>query len=249
MAKIKDLLIISGFDPSGGAGTLRDKLLASSLGVFSDTIISTLTVQDALSFDSFYPASLSYFERSIEFLDGYKSLKLGLITDINIAKVLYDKLINTSTWDTIKFKILDPVLKASAGKSFFWNDELLDFMLKFIIPKFTIITPNKKEALYLAKHLSISFNNDEDLVRKLATQFKTSVFMTGGDENQVIDYFYEFNKDEIFVRKADKIFSDNRHGTGCVFSTALACFLLKGFGEIESGLKAAKIVEQELKDN
>lgn len=253
MNEQKDLLIISGFDPSGGAGALRDNLIASSLEMSSDIILSSLTVQNSKNFDSFYRPNLKYFEKSLKYFskNKYLSLKLGLITDIELAKILYDNLINTNAWNNIEYKILDPILKASAGKSLFWNDTFFDFILKKIIPKFDVITPNKQEAILLGQKLKIVWNTDKDLCQKLSQKLNISVIMTGGDEQEVIDYLYDFNKKELFVRKAEKINLAEekkylRHGTGCVFSTALSCFLAKGDSLFVAGQKAGQVVEANL---
>ena len=248
MNKQKDLLIISGFDPSGGAGLLRDKAVAKELKISSDTIISSLTVQNSVKFDSFYSPNLEYFKNSIRFfrINKYKACKVGLITDISLAKILYDEFINTEFWNNISFKILDTVLKASAGKSLFWDNNLTEYMLKYIIPNFTLITPNTNEAKFLAKFLALDYYDIKSLTKKLANALKISVFITGGDEDKIIDYFYEYKNQKLFIREAEKILLKDKHGTGCTFSTALSSFVIQGNSLIKSGKLASKYVENKL---
>jgi hydroxymethylpyrimidine/phosphomethylpyrimidine kinase len=139
--------------------------------------------------------------------------------------------------------VLDPILKSSSGA------ELLDaagtrLLIEKLIPLADVITPNLDEAALLTG-LKVT---DLDEMRVAAARFhqmgSAAVVITGGHLEKAIDLLsFTTNggiEEEVF--KAELQRSNSTHGTGCAFSTAIACHLALDRGLAEATLLAKTFV-------
>lgn len=93
-----------------------------------------------------------------------------------------------------------------------------------------VATPNFSEAKQFG-----SSSNPEDLALEIHRKFGCNVVITGGEIGGK-DVVCENGK--IYFVEADLIHGDF-HGTGCVYSTALACYLAKD--DLENAVRRARI--------
>jgi hydroxymethylpyrimidine/phosphomethylpyrimidine kinase len=123
--------------------------------------------------------------------------------------------------------------------------EALSFMRTTLLPRADVITPNLDEAAVLS---GLRVPTREDMLpaaHALHAMGTRIVIITGGHLNPPLDLL-SFDKRTVWLR-GKHIKTRSTHGTGCAFSTALACSLALGRG-IEPAAQAAKrFVENALK--
>ncbi|HEY1263522.1 MAG TPA: PfkB family carbohydrate kinase, partial [Terriglobales bacterium] len=140
--------------------------------------------------------------------------------------------------------VLDPILKASSGAA------LVDaagakLMVDLLLPVAAVITPNVDEAAALAGLPVLDADQMRAASAKLHTMGARNVVITGGHLEKAIDLLSFTNskggiEQEVF--KAARQRSNSTHGTGCAFSTAMACHLALGRGLPEAVLLAKAYV-------
>lgn len=147
------------------------------------------------------------------------AIKIGLLGHADQARML-------GRWFQEREKrpplVLDPVLKASAGKRLSGND-LYEAIRSELLPHATLITPNHLEARSLSGKEDI-----EQAIETLLTLGSQNVLLTGGDEaGDIITntlHSAEGQKESWQHRKINSEF----HGTGCTLASATACYLAQG---------------------
>jgi len=138
--------------------------------------------------------------------------------------------------------VLDPILKSSSGA------DLLDaagtrLLIEKLIPLAESVTPNLDEASALTGMAVTNLEQMGEAAARLHSLGARNVVVTGGDITggrleKAIDLlsFTTIRGIEKEVFKADRQRSNSTHGTGCAFSTALACHLAHGRGIPEAVL-------------
>ena len=134
--------------------------------------------------------------------------------------------------------MLDPILKSSSGA------DLLDaagtrLLIERLIPLAELVTPNLDEASALTGMAVTNLDQMREAAARLHSLGAANVVVTGGHlERKAIDLlsFTTIRGIEKEVFKADRQRSNSTHGTGCAFSTALACHLAHGRGLPEAVL-------------
>src|SRR5438874_2587450 len=113
MNSVPRLLVIAGSDPSGGAGIQADLKTAQAFGVYAQTAITAVTVQDTEAVYSVNPVAPEIVRGQIEAAlhdIGADAIKIGMLATAEIAAVVADVL-ETNTIPLV----LDTVLLSSSG--------------------------------------------------------------------------------------------------------------------------------------
>ncbi len=213
-------LSIAGFDPSGGAGVLADCKVFDTLGTIGLGITTSLTFQNENEFDDLQWLSREQLilqltpllrKYTIEFV------KIGLIQDLDTLSFLVQYLKEYN--QDIKI-IWDPILKASAGFSF--HENVKQKQLEEIAQALFLITPNWQEIQQLYPQLS-----PEEAGQYLSTKANCSVLLKGGHclAKKGTDILYWSEKNETKELKGGKLVSYEKHGSGCVLSSAITAYL------------------------
>ena len=213
------VLSIAGFDPSAGAGILADIKTFENNGVYGLGVVSALTWQNDVEFEK------------IEWVDPYKiiqqvcvllrrfdirHIKIGLVENISVLNQVVDFLHTRIKNPVIVF---DPVMKASAGFAIHTSGHE-----KFVeaIHNIYCITPNMPEATQL-------FGND-DLHEKLTHQsMNVNILLKGGHANDPLSTDILFTKQKTYSYSNVRLPKGEKHGSGCVLSSALTAQLALGY--------------------
>ncbi|MGA2967328.1 MAG: bifunctional hydroxymethylpyrimidine kinase/phosphomethylpyrimidine kinase, partial [Terriglobales bacterium] len=133
--------------------------------------------------------------------------------------------------------VLDPILKSSSGA------DLLDaagmrLLIERLLPLAQVITPNLDEAGALTGMAVTNLDQMREAAVRLHALGAANVVVTGGHLEKATDLlsFTTARGIEKEIFKADRQRSNATHGTGCAFSTALACHLAHGRGLPEAVL-------------
>lgn len=218
------VLSIAGFDPSGGAGILADTKTFEQHKVLGLGVNSCNTIQTEDEFISLNWIDRKHIIDQIVALQGKYKLeyvKIGLIQSLEMLAEIIDVLKTKNKEITI---IWDPVLKSSSGFSF--HNELDKTMLKAVLSKISILTPNLPEYAVIVDALG----NCPSRV--------CSVLLKGGHsaEAKGVDLLMDNNQEMIFDSRASDF---SKHGTGCVLSSAILSNLANG-NDIIKSVKLAK---------
>ncbi len=224
---------IAGLDPSGGAGILADVKTIKALGFFPSSAVTVITYQNTCGVYGIYEIEPKCLERQISaVLDDLNlaGIKVGLVCSKDQAKVIA-KLIKGLEIP----KVVDPVIKATTGFKFSGRD-----VYSILAEACDVVTPNADEASKLSGIEIEDSESAEKAAKEIADRFGCSVVVTGGSLGGR-DVVFDADTGKTFVIEG-KIVDAEIHGTGCVYSSALACYLAKGLGLQDACKKAREFV-------
>jgi hydroxymethylpyrimidine/phosphomethylpyrimidine kinase len=226
------VLTIAGFDPTGGAGILRDISVFDSLGISSTAVPTALTVQTHEKVLSTSEIPIKYIKETLESFKGIHGIKIGMLHNEKVVKVVAD----FSKAKKPKFIVLDPVINSSSGYPLINRNGLTE-MKKILIPLSTFITPNLSEGKLLT---------GEEIPEKIAKNLHSIgvkyVIITGIEDAN--DLFFDGEKTELI--KGTKI-DFSFHGSGCFYSSYLLGELMLGSKPLKAAKKAKKAIEEYMK--
>lgn len=229
------VLTIAGFDPSGGAGVLADLKTFAANNCYGVAAITAMTAQNTQGIGALKLADAQFLRASVQSLldDGQvKAVKIGMLGNRANAEVVREFLEANSALPSV----LDPVIRSSSGTELL-DAAGLDYLRENLLSRVTMVTPNMAEAAALT---GLKVENLEEMkvaARKMIELGARNVVVTGGHLDKAIDVFSEGPKLQTFV--GDRIKSDNTHGTGCTFSSAIAANLALG-RQLEDAVVLAK---------
>jgi len=219
------LLTIAGFDPSCGAGIAADLKTFAAHNCYGIAAVTALTVQSTQGVLAVHATPAATLRAQLDALAEDATLagvKIGMLANRANASVVAEFL------DKNKFAhvVLDPVSRPTAG-----NTELLDAAgLKFVrddlLKRASVITPNIPEAELLTGIPVKDLNDMKAAALKLSEQGAKAVIVTGGHLEKPTDVLWEGG--EVVQLAGDAVKSENTHGSGCTFSSAIAAQLALG---------------------
>jgi len=236
------VLTIAGFDPSSGAGITADIKTIAAHECYGVSCVTALTVQSTrgvrrvLGVD---PGIIADTLRELAADIAIEAVHIGMLGNAPVAEVVAEFL----TQAQLPHIVLDPILRSSSGA------DLLDatgtrLLLERLLPLAELITPNLDEASVLTGMAVTNLDQMRKAAARLHSLGAANVVVTGGHLDKATDLlsFSTARGVEEEVFKADRQRSNSTHGTGCAFSTALACHLAHGRGVPEAVLLAKAYV-------
>jgi len=224
----KRALTIAGSDPSGGAGIQADLKTFAACGCYGASAITAVVDENTCGVSDIYPVPADFVVGQIRsVLDdiGADAVKIGMLHSSEVIRAVAKTL---SRYE-IRNIVFDPVMVATSGDKLLKNEAIATLRTE-LVPYTRLITPNIPEAEVLS---SIRISRQDELpalLRYLAVICKTSVLLKAGHlkEELLIDLFYNAETDEIIELPSKRIQTQNTHGTGCTFSSAITAFLAHG---------------------
>jgi hydroxymethylpyrimidine/phosphomethylpyrimidine kinase len=225
------VLTIAGLDPSGGAGILADIKTFEQHKVTGFAIATANTIQTENKFHDIEWIDLPFVIKSIETLfASYKieAIKIGIVPSIEYLSEIISAIKLQSPATQI---VWDPVLK-STTKFEFMTIEDYSYLHK-ILSKIDLITPNYNEIEILFPGF-ISKNLWQQ------NGISTAVLLKGGHNESAIGTDRLFLKNEILDLLPTHKKCFEKHGSGCVLSSAITSNLALN-KTISEACKNAKI--------
>jgi hydroxymethylpyrimidine/phosphomethylpyrimidine kinase len=230
------VLTIAGFDPASGAGVTADIKTIAAHGCYGIAAITAMTVQSTAGVRRVVSIDPNLLAETLDELASdvrISAVHIGMLGSGEIASRVAGFLEKAKPPKVV----LDPILKSSSGASLL-DEAGVGVLKERLLPLVTVITPNVHEATALT---GIPIDNVDDMKRaaeRLQEMGAKSVVITGGHLARAIDLLNEKGQ-PVQVFQAHLVPSTNTHGTGCAFSTAIACHLALG-RSLSSALLAAK---------
>ena len=226
MAKtLPRVLIVAGSDPSGGAGIQADLKTAQAFGVYAQTAITALTVQNTLGVSAVHPVAPEIVRGQIvAALEdiGADAIKIGMLGDGAVASAVADALAGTEIP-----LVLDTVLLSSSGAALL-DQTGVEVLKRWLIPRAALVTPNHPECVALTGIAPV----DDAALNRAAQRFgdmgaHAVLFKGGHGPGQTVrDILWDDGRVTVF--EAPRQDTRHTHGTGCVLASAIACGLTKG---------------------
>jgi hydroxymethylpyrimidine/phosphomethylpyrimidine kinase len=234
------LLVIAGSDSSAGAGLQADLKTAQVFGVYAQTVVTAVTVQDTKAVRGVQLMPVEIVRGQIEAAlgdIGADAIKIGMLGSGRIAAAVADAL-----EDVGLPLVLDPVLLSSSGTRLL-DEEGVDVLKRQLLPRATLVTPNLPEAEALTGILPKSDHALRNCAQAFALLGARQVLFKGGHGagDIVTDVLVMGDQQSVF--KAPRQATVHTHGTGCTLSTAIACGLALGLPVAEAVARAHAYVQ------
>ena len=241
MSKNRPLaLSIAGFDPIGGAGVLADIKTFEQHQVTGFAITTANTIQTENEFFEIEWTDLSFVIRSIETLFksyNIQSVKIGIIPSLDYLNQILSVIKAVSPTTQI---VWDPVLKSTTDFNFIAIENQLE--LNKILSKIDLITPNYNEA-------EILFPGFISNQLSLKNETPCAILLKGGHNPIEIGTDRLFLKNEIIDLLPSNKKCFEKHGSGCVLSSAIASNLALDQTLTEACKNAKTYIEKFLSSN
>lgn len=205
---------IAGFDPSGGAGVLADIKTFEQCGVYGMAVATANTIQDdrQVFHVDWMPADTILRQLDVllqRFNPGH--FKIGIIESSRTLQAVTEHI---REFNPVAQIIWDPVLKSSSGYCFFENNAAPETLLENIF----LVTPNLPEFETLL--------GDDD--RALEYSANCHIYLKGGhsEAEKGVDHLFSNGIKTSFSAEKGGVY--DKHGSGCVLSSAITAALASG---------------------
>lgn len=236
-----NVLSIAGFDPSAGAGILADVKTFEQLRVYALAVLSANTFQNDREFEALDWVPLERMLQQLEVVlrrTECRFAKIGIVQNLQVLEVLLDFLSRRGI-----HVVWDPVLRASAG--FLFHDRIESELLRSVLNKIYLLTPNQMEVEALLSVLGLDV---DEYARSYAGRGSAAILLKGG----------HLQGERIFDRLIDgKIYDFEglrfdgyaKHGSGCILSAAITAYLALGHSLPEACRLAKEYIHKVMLSN
>ena len=236
---------IAGSDSGGGAGIQVDLKVMNAFGVHGCSVVTALTAQNTLGVQSSEPVSGSMLRDQLQALKDDLppgAIKTGMLGSLQNCAVLGEFLFSFPAARPVL--ICDPVLKSTSGTELL-DPAALDILIRSILPKVDILTPNLQETeILLAER---KFSSIEDAACGILELGAGSVLIKGGHADGAVCRDYWTDGKQAFWLSSPRIETSATHGTGCILSAAIAAAVALGQKIPEAVTTAKTFLNQCLK--
>lgn len=239
MPKTPVILLISGMDPTGGAGMSADIRTCARTGSYPLSCVTALTVQNQHGVKSINPTHPDLIRDQIDAaVEATRpdAVKIGLLPTPETAEAIAEAIRRHN----LKNVVVDPVMApTSAGELIDRRDDTAHAMIRSLFPLASLVTPNVQEASLFRTMAGRPLNT-----------LSPYLLLKGGDTDgaDCTDSLYR-GSELLQQYTMPRVDSPNLHGTGCVLSSAIASFLGQGLDMPEAVGRAKRFVHDAIQRN
>ena len=230
MAKAKRIpvaLTIAGSDSGGGAGIQADLKTFAALGVHGASAITCVTAQNPGSIRDIQACDPRMVLRQIEAVfEGLlpAAVKTGMLFSREIVRVAAEFFKPRESPPLI----VDPVMVATSGARLL-DRSAVRLLREQLLPLAALVTPNLDETAALIGKRPESVEEMRSAARAIKSRYGCPALVKGGHLRgfrEAIDLYFDGTA-ELMLR-APFVRGVTTHGTGCVYSAAIAGYLALG---------------------
>lgn len=219
-------LTIAGSDSGGGAGIQADLKTFAVLGVHGTSAITAITAQNTMGVTDILEVPAALVRAQIEAVVtdiGVQAAKTGMLSSAAIIEVVAAAIREHD----IRNLVVDPVMVAKGGAKLL-RDDAVDALRLGLLPLAAVITPNLPEAEVLLGRALRTLDERRQAARDLVALGARAAVVKGGHADDAMSTDLYFDGVQLVELQARRISTTNTHGSGCVFSAAIAAGLAKG---------------------
>jgi len=240
------VLSIAGSDSGGGAGIQADLKAFARCGVHGMTAIAALTAQNTVAVTAIHPVPGDFIVAQVRAVAediGVDAVKIGMLGTAETVRAVREALELLAPGTPI---VLDPVMVSESG-AVLLDEPARAAIVRELLPRVTVITPNVPEARVLAETAGSAAPDDvEDLARRLHALGPAAVVVTGGHREAATDVFFD---GDVLERIPGERHPDGAaHGSGCTHSSALAAHLALGYAPLDAARAAKEIASEAVRN-
>jgi hydroxymethylpyrimidine/phosphomethylpyrimidine kinase len=228
------VLVVGGFDPSGGAGVLADIKTMEAHGVYGYAVCTAMTWQNerVIRRVDWLPEKDVLEQVDVCFeAAGFEWVKIGIMPSVGAVGRIIRHLLQ---WNPRVRVVWDPVIRSSSGTEFWVRTEGWEE----VAAQCFLMTPNWEEMGWLSA--------DGEGVNRCGCH----LFLKGGHhpEHPGRDYLWMEGKMEV-LEPVDGSEVSPKHGSGCVLASALTANLALGYALPVAAVRAKGYVRDFLSSN
>lgn len=219
-------LTIAGSDPSGGAGMQADLKTFQQIGAYGMGVVTLLTVQNTMGVQSVHVLSPELVLAQINAVVSDippRVAKTGALGNASMIEAVADR-----AKDFSFPLIVDPVMVSKHGHILL-QDEAIEVMVKKLLPRAFLVTPNRYEAERLCGETIDPSNSDSvaNAIRILHELGAKNVLLKLGEVDGLSVNVLGLGNENIAFQ-LPRLKTSNTHGTGCVLSAAIVAGMAIG---------------------
>jgi hydroxymethylpyrimidine/phosphomethylpyrimidine kinase len=236
------VLVVAGYDQSAGAGVLSDIKTLEAHGVYGYAAVTGMTWQNERVIRRVeWMTEEEVFEQVDVCLDSavFSWVKMGITPSMAVAGTIIDHIRRRSPGMRV---VLDPVIRASSGQVFWERRDQEEW--EEVAARCQVVTPNWEEIGWLYP--------GEDVGERCAALTRdqgVAILLKGGHNpaNRGQDQLWRDGEVEVLEALGGVVWP--KHGSGCVFSSALTANLALGYPLPIAAERAKRYIERFLGSN
>lgn len=232
---------IAGSDSGGGAGLQADLKALAVFGVHGCTAVAAITAQNSVAVSCVEPVSPELLDAQLVALaqdlppQAIKTGLLGSVENLRVVCRWVDQLRAVARAQGLTVAlVVDPVLGSTTGAGFA-DEALVQAYVTELLPRATLVTPNRSEALRLMAaarqcNKDVGVEAMADALSALANP-ALAVAITGGDASQPDGMASDWlsSPQASGWLSLSRVDTAHQHGTGCTFAATAAAALASGY--------------------
>ncbi len=243
---------IAGSDSGGGAGLQADLKAFDAIDVHGCTAVAAITAQNSLEVKRADAVATDLLDAQLAALANdmrpaaIKTGMLGSVSNVRCVAAWVDRLRR----DGPVALVVDPVWRATTGADLS-SDALREVLLRELMPRATVITPNRVEAAWLLGWNASTLATADGVkrasvaLRELGPQ---AVIVTGGDAGGIHASDWMDTPEAAGWLSLPRVDTAHHHGSGCVFAATLAGALALGFCSADASIIAKMSTSQAVRE-
>jgi hydroxymethylpyrimidine kinase/phosphomethylpyrimidine kinase/thiamine-phosphate diphosphorylase len=239
---------VAGSDSGGGAGLAADQRAADALGVHFCPVVAAVTAQNSVAVTRVQATDGALLEAQLAALADDlppAAIKTGLLGSADNARCLA-RWVDRLRRERPLALVVDPVLRASTGADLA-DAALLAAYREWLLPRATVVTPNRREAAALLGRDEPDADRVPALADALQELGAQAVCITGGDAGGALAQDWLASAQASGWLTLPRLPTEHTHGSGCTFAATLAAALAQGFVVAEAAVLAKMQVARALR--
>jgi hydroxymethylpyrimidine kinase / phosphomethylpyrimidine kinase / thiamine-phosphate diphosphorylase len=222
---------VAGSDSGAGAGLQADLKALQAFGVHGCTAVAAITAQNSVRVQAIEPVPAATLQAQLAALSADMppaAIKTGMLGSADNLRVLVRCVDSLRERHPRLPLVVDPVLRSTTGAAFA-DGALLQAYRQDLLPRTSLLTPNRKEAAALLGLPGLGRAEVAQAARALREAGANAVVITGGDDGGEHSEDYVCGPYAEGWLRLPRIATVHHHGTGCVFASSAAAAMALGF--------------------
>ncbi|MGC4364912.1 bifunctional hydroxymethylpyrimidine kinase/phosphomethylpyrimidine kinase [Hydrogenophaga sp. R2] len=239
---------VAGHDSGGGAGLSADQRAADAFGVHLCPVLAAITAQSTTAVTRVAAVPADLFEAQLDTLQADlppRAIKTGLLGDPDQVQALARRIDRLREQGPLPV-VVDPVLRATTGATLA-DDALRQALVRWLLPRASLATPNRREALALLGLPQTDATPAPALAASLRALGGEAVLITGGDDGGDLSCDWLDTPHARGWLALPRLDTPHNHGTGCTLASGAAAAMALGWVGTDAAVLGKMLATQALR--